>query len=133
MKKQVLFLVIVMASVILGGCHKDKFSNYEEKAGDSLMSIKLENVKFAESEVEYRDVDCPRVRYVEKVCMIYKEPKEDSQIGSACEDGVGGKCKKKRSCTAIETIASSGGFSKEEIDYTIKLIEDEYGIRYFYE
>jgi hypothetical protein len=94
----------------------------------SAKIIKLEGVVFASKSKAPNVID--PTRYDEGACTV----KIDTvwHAGTKCFESNGNTCNKATNCVPISNAAKSGNFTKEEVDYKIKLIEAAYGVKYVY-
>jgi hypothetical protein len=117
-----------MSIACLIACKKD--SSVTNVAASK--EIKLENVKFASTSPKKGD-DLSTMKlstYDEQACTT----KVDSsyQAGTKCFSSVGNTCSTLHNCTPLSNLASSGKFTKAEIDNKIQIIEKAYNIKYTY-
>jgi hypothetical protein len=117
-----------MALIVLFSCKKDVISNVTE-ANETVFAgkvITLENVSFAKN----ISPNYIPATYDEGACTV----KVDTvwHAGTKCFESVGNTCSRATNCVPIQNAASSGRYTKEEIDRKIELVEKAYGIKYLY-
>lgn len=130
MMSKILFILFIVSTVIIStSCNKDSISKKEKADITSSLTgnvIFLKNVLFKEN-ISQKLLP---PTYDEKACTT----KVDTtwEAGTICFESVGNTCSTPTNCVPVQAAASSGLYTKEEIDHKIDLIEKAYGVKYVY-
>lgn len=128
LKTLLTFFCSVMVITFLS-CTKSTISNpiEETEITQEARTVTLENVSFAKNVSPNYVMPA---NYDEGACTT----KVDTtwHAGTKCFVSVGNTCSKATNCVPLQDAASSGQYTKEEIDRKIKIVEKAFGIKYVY-
>lgn len=115
-------LLAVLAVLLLAATSCQK--NNDKQLTQPTTQIKLTNVLFKSSQT--LNTALVPDTYDERGCIV------DNKVGTHCFVSTGNSCSSPHNCSPVTAMASSGLYTKQEIDRSIAITNKAYSVQYVY-